>query len=194
MINYTPTQLEEGSAVDDNPFATPKGPVQPPKAGRNVQRPQIPGPPTPQRTPRPPREVDPELAQLGRRRLLHFASLMLLGLLSSNLPLPWQIIATVSFLAAIIAGVRALIALWKAHVRGAVLPMLVMGLSMSGILLASSVTLLALWPVQMERQDCLHRAITVAAQEQCETAFEDDLKKMLQTDQISNPFGRVMGN
>jgi len=180
--------------VEDNPFATPKGPVQPPKSGRNVPRREIPGPPTPQRTPRPPREVDPEKAQLGRRRLLHFASLMLLGLLSSNLPLPWQIIATVAFLAALIVGIRALITLWKAHVRGAVLPMITMGLVISGILLASSVTLLALWPMQMERQNCLHRAITVSAQEQCETAFEDGLKKMLNTDQISNPFGRLFGN
>lgn len=179
--------------VEDNPFAAPKGPVQPPKAGRNVPRRQIPDAPTPQRTPRPPREVDPELAQLGRRRLLHFAFLMLLGLLSSNLPLPWQIIATVAFLAALVTGVRALITLWKAHVRGAALPMIVMGLVISGILLASSVTLLALWPLQMERQNCLHRAITVSAQERCETQFEDGLKKLLNTDQISNPFGRVFG-
>lgn len=179
--------------MEDNPFATPKGPVQPPKGGHNAPRREIPGPPTPQRTPRPPREVDPKLAQLGRRRLLHFASLMLLGLLSSNLPLPWQVIATIAFLAALITGVRALITLWKAHVRGAVLPMITMGLVISGILLASSVTLLALWPLQMERQTCLHRAITVSAQEQCETAFEDGLKKLLKTDQVSNPFGRLFG-
>lgn len=177
--------------MEDNPFAAPKEPVQPPKSGRNAPRRQIPSAPTPQRTPRPPREVDPELAQLGRRRLLHFASLLLLGLLSSNLPLPWQIIATIAFLAALVTGIRALITLWKAHVRGAALPMIVMGLVISGILLASSATLLALWPLQMERQDCLHRAITVSAQEQCETHFEDRLKKLLNTDQISNPFERI---
>ncbi|HLS03681.1 MAG TPA: hypothetical protein VK030_02865 [Actinomycetales bacterium] len=179
--------------MEDNPFAAPKGPVQPPRGSHGGPPRQIPGAPTPQRTPRPPREVDPELAQLGRRRLLHFASLMLLGLLSSNLPLPWQIIATVAFLAALVTGVRALITLWKAHVRGAALPMIVMGLVLSGILLASSVTLLALWPLQMERQNCLHRAITVSAQEQCEAEFEDGLKRLLNTDQISNPFGRLFG-
>lgn len=179
--------------MEDNPFATPKGPIEPPRGGPNTPRRQIPGPPTPQRVPRPPREVDPELAQLGRRRLLHFASLMLVGLLSSNLPLPWQIIATLAFITALITGVRALITLWKAHVRGAVLPMTAMGLVITGILLASSVTLLALWPLQMERQQCLHRAITVSAQEKCESAFEDGLKDILNTNQVSNPFGRLLG-
>src|SRR5690625_7297516 len=117
---------------------------------------------------------------------------MLLGLLSSNLPLPWQIIATVAFLAALVTGVRALITLWKAHVRGAALPMIVMGLVISGILLASSVTLLAVWPLQMERQNCLHRAITGSAQERWETQVEDGVRKRLKTDKTTKTVGRVV--
>src|SRR5699024_1039406 len=138
MINHAPVPQGKVSVVEDNPFATPKEPVPPPQKGRNRPRREIPSAPTPQRTPRPPREVDQELAQLGRRRLLHFASLMLLGLLTSNLPLPWQVIATLAFLAALVTGIRALVTLWKAHVRGAALPMIVMGLVISGFLLASS--------------------------------------------------------
>src|SRR5699024_11839916 len=98
-------------------------------------------------------------------RLLHFAFLMLLGLLSSNLPLPWQILASLAYIAALVTGIRALISLWKAQVRGIALPMAIVGLIISGVLLATSLSLLALWPIQMERQDCLRRAVTISSEE-----------------------------
>lgn len=177
----------------DDPSTPPQRPIKPPQGGPYAPRSGIPGAPTPQRTPRPPREVDPKLAEQGQRRLLHFAFLMLVGLLSSNLPLPWQILASLAYIAALVTGIRALISLWKAQVRGIALPMAIVGLIISGVLLATSLSLLALWPIQMERQDCLRRAVTISSEEQCEQDFEDSLKDLLNTDDISNPFTQLLG-
>lgn len=118
---------------------------------------------------------------------------MLVGLLSSNLPLPWQILATLAYVAALVTGIRALISLWKAQVRGVALPMAIVGLIISGVLLATSLSLLALWPLQMDRQDCLRRAVTISSEEKCEQDFEDGLKDLLNTDDISNPFTQLLG-
>lgn len=104
---------------------------------------------------------------------MHFGLAMLACLVTSTLPLPWQAGALAFALLAMVMGIRALRSVWVSGARGAMVPALSIGLAFAGVLTLSMVTSLALWPLQMERQDCLRDALTIAAQERCEADFRD---------------------
>jgi len=109
---------------------------------------------------------------------MNFGVLMLATLLVSSLPLPWQAAALLFAVAALVEGVRGLRSAWTSGVRGALVPMLVMGIGAASLLTVGTAGMLALWPIQMEHQTCLRDALTIASQEQCENAYQTSLDSL----------------
>ncbi|WP_104180188.1 hypothetical protein [Arthrobacter sp. B0490] len=109
------------------------------------------------------------------RMWLRLFLLALLGaVLTSNLMLPWKVLALVLSLFALGAGV---VALMKAI--GAKLPRLVLvatslGLAATVFLLLGTGASVLLWRVTETYEDCMSRALTLQAQGQC----EDGLRKL----------------
>ena len=112
--------------------------------------------------------------------MLHFGLLMLGSLVMASLPFPWQAAALVFAIAALVIGVRALIAVWRAGLRGALVPVLAIGLFFAAMLSASLTMMLALWPIQVENQQCLRDALTISAREACAEQMQDSLDEVIQ--------------
>lgn len=133
-----------------------------------VQPPHAPRLPAQRHGVRPP---DPQAVQDATGRTTQVALLLLTALVAASLPLPWQLAALVPTLVAIVLGLRALTLAWRAGVRGVVTASLVLALAISGMLTMSLTTVIALWPIELEHQQCLRDALTIAAQERCEAEF-----------------------
>jgi hypothetical protein len=110
---------------------------------------------------------------------MHFGVMLLAAVMTSSLPLPWQVGSFLFLVAAMVVGVRALVSVWRVGLRGALVPLLALGLVFTGLLSLSMLSLLALWPVQMERQNCLRDALTIAAEERCEVTFRTTVEERL---------------
>lgn len=104
---------------------------------------------------------------------MHFGLAMLACLVTSTLPLPWQAGGLAFALLALVMGVRALRSVRASGVRGVLVPALSIGLAFAAVLALSMVTSLAMWPLQMDRQDCLRDALTISAQQTCEEQFRE---------------------
>ncbi|WP_250448645.1 hypothetical protein, partial [Actinotalea sp. C106] len=133
-----------------------------------------------QHTPAPRPPVDPEAAREASRQVMHFGLMMLATILAVSLPLPWQAAALAFALGAVVLGIRALRAVWRSGLRGALVAILGFGLGLAALLTLSLVTMLALWPVQMERQSCLRDALTISATTACEDQFQQRLDETLE--------------
>jgi hypothetical protein len=107
--------------------------------------------------------------------VLHFGLLMLAMLVVSALPFPWQAASIVVAVVAIAVGVRALVAVWRARVRGVLVAALALGVGLAAMLSVQMVSTLVLWDVASARQECLDGAITVAAERRCEAAWQSSL-------------------
>jgi hypothetical protein len=142
----------------------------------------VPTPP-PARTPRPP--VDSAVSKATARRSLHFFMLLLAAVVTSSLPLPWQVGSLVFVLVAIVVGTRALVLAWRSGVRGGVLFALGAGIAMAGMVALAMTTLLAVWPQQMERQRCLATAVTISATQRCEAEFQESISRLAPQRQTS---------
>lgn len=127
---------------------------------------------------RPP--TDPEAARAASRRVMHFGLLMLATLLTTTLPLPWSVGALLFAVGAVVAGVLALRSVWKAGLRGALVPMLGLGIGFSVMMTTSLVAMIAMWPVHEARQDCLRDALTISARESCEAEYREQLQEQLE--------------
>jgi len=107
--------------------------------------------------------------------------LVLAALLASWLPLPWRLGGLAFGLAGMVAAVHALLVAVRARVRGA-LPVLLgvsMALCLSWVITASGTLLL--WPQERDRQECLAGALTVSAQHECESQYEQAVEDLLGT-------------
>ena len=99
--------------------------------------------------------------------------------MTNALPLPFQAASLGFVLAAIVLGIRALFAARRAGLRGLLVSALAIGLAFTSLLLVSIVALLALWPMQLERQQCLQQAQTLAATSGCQADFQRTLDDRL---------------
>ncbi|ACQ81259.1 hypothetical protein Bcav_3014 [Beutenbergia cavernae DSM 12333] len=175
------------------PEAEPRAGHAPPSPAHHAPRAALPPPPEtgPQPTWRPPaaRPVPPavsperpaptpEDARAFARSVGLFALLVLGAMLAGTLRLPWLVIAPVVAVAAIVVGVRALLAGRRLGSRGA-MALLAVGLVLSTMFLVSSASTLVLWPVQVERQECLDRALTHGARDACEATYTENLNDLL---------------
>lgn len=136
----------------------PGGPVRP--AG---------GPPAPGEPPTP---VDPDTLRATTRQVLHFGLLMLVTLVTSSLAFPWRVSSLFFAAVTIVFGVRAMRAVWRARLGGALLPAVAVGLGLTATMSLSMLGGLAMWDVELDNQQCLDGAITVAAQQECAVQYE----------------------
>jgi hypothetical protein len=109
---------------------------------------------------------------------MQFGLAMLATLLATGLPLPWKVAAAVFGLAAVVLGVIALRAVWRAGARGALIPVLGTGLALSVLVLFGIVVVLLLWPVQAELERCQRDALTISASEQCQKDFDEAIENL----------------
>ena len=178
----------------DNPYAPP-GDDPRPESERDGRRPAddragpTPGPqlPTERRDqparppgPTPPlRPMDPDVARSTTRLVLDFTLLVLAALLTMMLPLPWQLGSLVFAVAGLVVGVRALRKVWRSSLRQQLAPLLLFGVAFAALMILSMSAMLAFWPAQVARQECLGRAVTIDATEQCEIDFQESLTDRL---------------
>ncbi len=116
---------------------------------------------------------------LAVRRVRGFGALSLGAILATALPLPWQVLGTVVCLAALVSGISALRAVIRSSARRRLLPVVTVGLAVCAVFLVSSLSVIATWPIQQARQDCLDRAITLSAREQCEAEYRQSVEERL---------------
>ncbi len=107
--------------------------------------------------------------------MLHFGLLMLAAVLTASLPWPWAVSSLAFVALALAAGIRALISLRRARVRGVLTPMLAVGLAFTALLGLTSAGAVMTWPAQTARQECLRDALTVSAKARCEQSFHEDV-------------------
>lgn len=153
-------------------------PYAPPDPGRPLPR-QPAEPPAPQRPPAP-RRPDPQAARAAARLVVRFTLLMLAGLLSLQLPVPWQAVGLLFTGAGLVAGVAALRRVVTARLRGTLVVSLALGLVVGSLLLLMHVALLAVWPETRQLQECRSRALTIRAQEQCDAEYQERLRERSQ--------------
>ncbi|MBD5786879.1 hypothetical protein IF650_11890 [Cellulosimicrobium terreum] len=165
-----------GSSVPPGPRAP--GPQEP---GPRAPGPQVTGPqpgdggPAGGSPERPP--VDPEVARAASRRVLHFGLLLLVVIVVSTMPFPWRGAALVAAVGSVVVGVRALIAVRRARVRGMLVPALAIGIGLALTIILQALGSLAMWDVETAYQECVDGAITVSATDRCDAerqqAIED---------------------
>ncbi|MBD8078279.1 hypothetical protein [Cellulosimicrobium arenosum] len=123
---------------------------------------------TPAGRPAPPGPPDPETSRVAVRRVLHFGLLLLVVVVVGTMPFPWRDVALLAAVAAIVAGVRAIVAARRARTRPLLVVALSLGLALSATIVLQSITSLLLWDVEAAYQECLDGAITVDATARCD--------------------------
>lgn len=124
----------------------------------------------------PPIPTDPEGAAQARGHARTFGLLLLASAILGTLHIPWQALALPFIVAAVVYGIRAALTASRAHVRGALVPMLIVGIAISAVWAMVAGGMLLLWPLQAERQACLADALTHTARAQCEQDFRQGLE------------------
>ena len=156
-----------------NPYAPPAG-----DRPRPDQRPPDAPPPghasghVSEQAAAPRRPPDPAGVARASRQIMHFGLWMLGAILLSSLDLPWKVAALAPVAAAFVTGIRALITVIKARVRGSLVPMLVIGLVFSGLFSLTLLGTFATWPLQLKQQECLRGAVTISAEAGCRQDFQ----------------------
>lgn len=108
-----------------------------------------------------------------------FGALLILALLGSQLPLPYTLAAPVLIIAAIVYGIFALRRSWAISSRNLMTPMLVAGIVMALMMSVTVAAKFTLWPVEMERQECVQYAITHSAKAECQANYDEAVSDRL---------------
>lgn len=171
---YAPPRPGTEKPTDEARKPTPPPAQGPPPAprpadGRDDHRPSGPGAPAPGEPPTP---VDPDTLRATTRQVLHFGLLMLVTIVTSSLAFPWRVASLFFAVVTIVFGVRAMRAVWRARLGGALLPVVAVGLGLTATMSLSMLGSLAMWDVELDNQQCLDGAITVAAQQECAVQYE----------------------
>ena len=85
---------------------------------------------------------------------------------------------------AVVLGVRALVAARRAKLRGLLVVAVSAGIGFAMMILVVFTSVVALWPLQYELQECQRQALTVSAQHACGSAFEQGV-----TDRVERLLG-----
>ncbi len=108
-----------------------------------------------------------------------FGSLLIFALLATQLPLPYTLVAVLFIAAALVYGVRALRRSWAISPRNMMTPMLAMGIVMALLMSVTLLSKFAMWPVEMEHQECMRYAITNSAKDECTAAYQKAVEERL---------------
>lgn len=162
---------------DRPPTDTPPPTSAPPPTAPSRDRPPVgrrglPPEPPPEPTPDEVRAAVRPVRVVGLLSMVAFAA-------SAFLPLPWQLAGLVLAVVAMVLGVRALRLIWSTGLRRALAAPLVIAMAFSGLVLVSSSSVLATWPIQMRHQECLERALTVSARDACEAEYREAVESYL---------------
>ena len=103
---------------------------------------------------------------------MHFGLLMLASLLTSSLALPWRFVSVAIALVALVVGILALRRIWRAGLRGFLVVALSAGVVMTFALALTTLAVIPVWQIEMDRQSCLNEAITVSARTTCEADYQ----------------------
>lgn len=101
-----------------------------------------------------------------------------LGLLS--LPWPWALLPGLLCLAALVLGIVALVKVRSAKVRGAVTPVLVVGLVLAAFLTLAASGQVVLWREYSAYTQCMEGALTEQAKDSCVAQLERSLDERMQ--------------
>ncbi len=126
------------------------------------------------------RDVDPDLVRRIGAAVRHFGVFLLAAVLVGTFPLPWRVAAVVFVAGAFVVGIRALILVLRAGMRGSLVPLLAVGLAFTAMLAVGTVGSVLFWSAETARQECLSGALTVSARSQCEQQYRDDLSQWQQ--------------
>lgn len=129
----------------------------------------------------PPPPVSTEQAARAGVLVRRFALLTLAGLICLQLDFPWRAAGLPFTVAGIVVGVMALIAVRRARIPGSSTAMCVVGLVLSAMMLIFHLTLLALYPLVSDNEECLAGANTERARTVCQQDYErrvDDLRRL----------------
>lgn len=173
-----------------NPYAPPPADRgRPPDEAGHDRGPDLPperygGPPPaapgrPQQPQPPQRPEDPAAYEALRKRLGLFLLLLVASLLVLSLPLPFQVASVVFSAWAVVVGARAVVAAWRGGIRRAAVPLAAGLVGIAMWMTLSAGLQLALWPVLLERQDCLREALTTSAREACEDDYQQAVEERL---------------
>lgn len=151
-------------------MSTPHDPVppaqhQPPGPGRR---------PDPQPTP-----PDPEALSRAGRVLRQFGVWLIAAVLVTLLPMPWRLATLVFVVGALVTGVRGVRVASAGRLRGGLVPMMVVGMVMAGVLAASTLGSIPLWPAERAYDDCRANAVTLSAQHRCDRQYQEDQQEVL---------------
>jgi prepilin signal peptidase PulO-like enzyme (type II secretory pathway) len=124
-------------------------------------------------------EQTPAQAKRGSRLVLYFGLLILAAVLTAGLPFPWQLGGVLLTTAAMVTGIRALVAVWRPGLRQRLAPLLVLGLLLTLLLSLSLSIRLLFWDAEVELQRCLSRARTIAANQACEAHYAEAVEERL---------------
>lgn len=164
--------------ADPRPRPPAQPPAQPPAKPR-VKQPAKPRVKPPVPTPPAPPPLDEATARAVARLVSTFVLLILASLATAALPLPWRLGSLTFTLAGLVVGVLALRRARRSGVRDQLSLVVVFGIAFSVLTGLSMAGTLILWPVEMARQECLDRAVTIGARAACETAYEDAVQSRL---------------
>lgn len=142
---------------------------------------------SPPRSQEPGPDLTPEQVQALARRTSSFALCTVAGLAASALPLPWGVLGGALSLVAVVLGVRTLVAAWRTSLRRRLAPVLFVGLTIASLYTVSSFAVVATWPIQVARQDCMERALTISARQACEAEFRAAIEDRVAPDTGATP-------
>jgi hypothetical protein len=123
------------------------------------------------------------------RRVAGVGLVTMLAVFATALPLPWQAVGLVVALAAIGLGVRALRLVRAVGLSRALTSPLVISLAVNGLVLFSSASVIATWPIQLEFQECRRSALTFSARAACQARFEEAMQSQLAATPDGTPSG-----
>lgn len=157
-------RLPDGAppAGADRPADGPTGPAQPGREGGPAAGPRS--------------EVDLERARHALVLVRRFAVLLLAGLICLELDLPWKLAGIPFTGLGVVVGVRATAAVRRSGLRGATLPLSVIGLALAAVVLFAHLASALFYPIVRDHENCLAGANTERARQACQQDYERRLE------------------
>lgn len=115
-----------------------------------------------------------DAARLGST-VRSFALCMLAAVIASGLALPWSVGALVFTVVALVLGVLAMRLAVRTKAGTASLVWVTLGLALATVTLLVQVVWIVLWPVKWDYERCQDAAITLSAQDACDTSLRERL-------------------
>ncbi|WAP51271.1 hypothetical protein OL239_15710 [Arthrobacter sp. ATA002] len=138
--------------------------------GRTPKQTPLPLQPAPQKTP-----ATDEQKQSTRSYLRIFVALVVAVLLTSGLALPWKLVPLALALAAVVVGILTLIKVVRYGIGAPQMFITSLGLAASAVMALGLGLAVATWDNTEKLENCMGRALTVQAQDECQSEFTNGL-------------------